>query len=274
MKIISFSDSLKQESIKIFKPVQYIYLSVVNYKMDTANIRARIINTTTGKTEEIIPNISVLKLAEIASRNEGFFVKKIGTTTVSGAVLPTAVDLKGEYCIMLHPSMSVGLSNDRYMEIDILDLQKPTPTSGSYTATMDVYGLENHKIDNDFAMKYRKFYMAAGELQKSFTVGDNEDLILPNDNTLSEVQLYYARGGYAPVYMFPELCMMQRMKNDVCCVDVLNDLGVASTSVTNGFVNIVDVDVEGVDTINVKRASGASSYEFFMLDMSADTASK
>jgi hypothetical protein len=137
-----------------------------------------------------------------------------------------------------------------------------------------VYGLENHNIDNDFAMKYRKFYMAAGELQKSFTVGDNEDLILPNDNTLSEVQMYYNKGGYCPVYMYPELCMLQRMKNDVCCVDVASDLGVAATSVANGFLNILDVDIEGVDTINIKRSSGASSYEFFMLDMTAETASK
>ncbi len=272
MKIISFSDSLKQEGIKVFKPIQYLLLSVTNYRMDNANIRARIINTTTGKTEEIIPNISVLKLAEISTRNEGHYVRKVGTSPGTASV-PQSVDLVGMYCVMLHPTSCVGLSNDRYLELDIYDLLKPTPTSGSYTASMDVYGLESHTVDNNFAMKYRKFYMAAGEMQKSFTVGDNEDLVLPYDSSLSELQLYYKDAGYSPVFTFPELCMLQRMKNDIVCVDQI-DNAVPGIAIITGFNQILDVDVEKVDTINVKRSSAGGSYEFFMLDMTDDTAHK
>lgn len=281
MKITDFKDELKMEGIKIFKPIQYLSFHINNYDLSKTNIRARIINTTTGKTDEIIPNMKLKDLAEIASRNEGFFVDEVidrvegtaaGDVKFENNATMTAV---GIFNVMLHPTCSVGLSNDRYLEVDIYDLGQPTQIGDRfYTSTCAVYGLENHKIDNDFAMKYRKFYMAAGEQQKAFVVGDNEDLILPNDDSLQEIQLYFKDGSYSPVYLLKELQTLQLMHNDIVCDSKLKLTGrtqIGYSQTEYGFINLLDVDVEGVENINIKRVNSLKSFEFFMLDMVSDS---
>jgi hypothetical protein len=181
----------------------------------------------------------------------------------------------GIFNVMLHPTSSVGLSNDRYLEVDIYDLEQPEIGGDVlYTSTCAVYGLENHKIDNDFSIKYRKFYMAAGEQQKAFVVGDNEDLILPNDDSLQELQLYYKDGSYSPVFLLKELQTLQLMRNDIVSDSQLSISGrtlTGNNETRYGFINLLDVDVEGVENINIKRNNSLKSFEFFMLDMVSET---
>ena len=75
---------------------------------------------------------------------------------------------------MLHPDASGGLNNNKYLEIDIKDVDG--------TISTEIFGIENREIDDNFFCKYNKCYMAEGELQKKFVVEEKEELIVPIDN--------------------------------------------------------------------------------------------
>ena len=53
---------------------------------------------------------------------------------------------------MLHPDASVGLNYNKYLEIDVKDLDG--------TISTEIFGIENREIDDTFFCKYNKFYMA------------------------------------------------------------------------------------------------------------------
>ena len=158
MKLASFKNSAVS-GIKVFKPIQYLFVKgSFSNDITTVKMRVRLVSSESGRIDEIVPLLCVDVLGEISSMNEGHFHKDKGT---------------GDFAlnVMLHPTSAVYLSNDRYLEIDIQGLDATKETT--------IYGIETPVVDKDFLCRYNKFYMSAGELQKTFSVGENENLVLP-----------------------------------------------------------------------------------------------
>jgi hypothetical protein len=244
------------EGLKIFKPIQYIHVKGVCGAPRTSSVRVRLVNTENGRTEEIIPMMTLEALAEITAMNEGFFYCQQQQDRYHSVAIN----------IMLHPSMAVYLSNDKYLEVDVIGF-----TSGS------VYGLECENVDKDFLCRYNKFFMAAGELQKNFSIGKNENLILPKD-TFEEVTLHFKNGSTC-TYTQVELAAKMMLKNDIVRLcDLTPSPYVAESFVESikfysnafGYDNYYGLDVSEVESISLRRNYATTGFEFYMLDVLAE----
>lgn len=255
MKVTSFSAE-KQSGIKVFKPVQYLHVEgTAANGMKRVKLRARLVNSENGRVDEIIPLLGLDVLGEISSMNEGFFVKHDGK------------DSRDFFSVnvMLHPTSAVYLSNDRYLEIDIEGLDA--------ASTCEIYGIEKPAIDKEFICRYNKFYMSAGELQKTFNIGENENLILP-DESFEEVTLQY-KNGSSCTYTNKELVALMMLQNDIVSVpDVkfgrayMDNQGemYGNIALRFGCADMFGLDVSEVNTISVRRASAVSAFEFVLMD--------
>lgn len=268
MKITSFMETAKS-GIKVFKPIQYLHIvgaTKENVNLSDVKLRARIVSSESGRVEEIIPLVGLDVLGEITSMNEGFF-----------KCFQQATFGKEEFAVnvMLHPTSAVYLSNDKYLEVDIQGLDNSVETS--------IYGLEMPVIDKNFICRYNKFYMAAGELQKTFAVGDNENLILPG-RSFDEVTLHYKNGSSCS-YTKAELGAMMMLKNDVVSVHRLDlsstSLGKSSTTGSGndqynyfnmyfGYRSLFGLDVSEVNEFTIRRTSSTESFEFILMDTIVD----
>ncbi len=247
MKVTTTKGSVT--NLKIFKPVQY--LVVQGTSVDgflNIKIRARIVNSETGRVDEIIPSISLYTLGEICSLNEGFSIFN-------------AMDGKFRVNVMLHPTSSIYLSNNRYLEVDIIDC----PSADTFS----LFGLETNVVDKDFVCRYNKFYMSAGELQKTFSVGENENLIIPV-TSFSEVTLQY-KSGTSCSYTNDELDALMNLKNDIvyvydkiCCLADGNSG--ADFNVHFGNVMCYALDVTDVSDFTIKRNTAQTAFEIIMID--------
>lgn len=255
MKVTSFTAE-KQNGIKVFKPVQYLHIEgTANDGMKRVKLRARLVNSENGRVDEIIPLLGLDVLGEICSMNEGFFVK---------CDMDSSKDVFSVN-VMLHPTSAVYLSNDRYLEIDIEGLDA--------ASTCEIYGIEKPAIDKEFICRYNKFYMSAGELQKTFTIGENENLILPNES-FEEVTLQY-KNGSSCTYTNKELVALMMLQNDVVSVPDMNFMSIYAdkdseffdnTAIRFGCADMYGLDVSEVNTISIRRASAASAFEFVLMD--------
>lgn len=90
---------------KVFKPIQYLNVTGWGKSLAGKTLRVRLVNSETGRVEEIIPSMDLSVLAEITSMNEGFFISD-GT--------------KYNVNVMLHPTSAINLSNDKYLEVDLM----------------------------------------------------------------------------------------------------------------------------------------------------------
>lgn len=252
MLITNFVGASKH-SIKCFKPIQYLYVrGKANNGIGNVKLRVRLVNSENGRVDEIIPLLSLDVLGEISSMNEGFFVKR------------GMADNKDDFQVnvMLHPTSAVYLSNDRYLEIDIEGLI----SSG---ASCDIFGIEKPVVDKEFICRYNKFYMSTGELQKTFVVGDNENLIIPND-TFDEVILHY-KNGSSCTYTFAELEAIMMLKNDLVSMPSLSVNGqvletYANCSFVAGYASMYGLDVSDVESFSIRRSSGSNAFEFVLID--------
>lgn len=255
MKVSNFT-AQSASGIKIFKPVQYLFVEgVANNGMKNVKMRARLVNSESGRVDEIIPLVGLDVLGEITSMNEGFFVKC------------DYEDGKDNFAVnvMLHPTSAVYLSNDRYLEVDIEGLSDAEETT--------IYGIEMPVIDKEFICRYNKFYMSAGELQKTFTIGENENLILP-DESFEEVTLHY-KNGSSCTYTNKELQAMMMLKNDIVSVPKLKCdyvVGTAFQAVYEetrycfGSADMYGLDVADVETISIRREAASKAFEFILID--------
>lgn len=249
MKVTSSVGDLS--NLKIFKPIQYLVIkgrSISNFS--SIKIRARVVNSMSGRVEEIIPSMKLQVLGEICSMNEGFFLR-------DGS--------NGDYLVnvMLHPTSAVYLSNDKYLEVDVTD-------NGASDA-IEIYGLESNVVDKDFVCRYNKFYMSAGELQKTFAVGENENLILPTIS-FSEITLQY-NSGTSCSYTKEELGALMMLKNDLV-FGYNRSQSAADTSsekqLVLGYASIFGLDVADVSDFTIKREDASEAFELVMIDTIKD----
>ena len=245
----------------MFKPIQYLYLTGhgVGYEqLSEITLRVRIVNSLTGRVDEIIPSVNLGVLSEISSMNEGF------------SVIPGVFNDKFKMNIMLHPTSAIYLSNDKYLEVDINGVEE------GGLQHIHVYGIESSVVDKEFVCRYNKFYMSAGELQKTFAVGENENLIIPTDS-FDEVTLQFNNGSSC-TYTLDELGALMILKNDIVSVPrdtiyyttIHNDSNAANCCLSFGYRNLFGLDVSDVVDFTIKRSQSDSAFEVIMIDTLKD----
>lgn len=265
MKIATITTT-NVSGLKVFKPIQYLYVvGSSKESLSTAKLRARLVNSETGRVDEIIPLLSLDVLGEITSMNEGFYVRDKANEG-AGYGEHFAVN------IMLHPTSAINLSNDKFLEIDIEGLEVNNGLGENA-----IYGIESPVVDKNFICRYNKFYMAAGELQKTFSVGDNENLVLPR-YYFEEVCLQY-KNGSSCTYTLAELEALMMLKNDIVSVPMCsvtraqldNESGTFDNLTFNfGYASLFGLDVAEVDSFTIRRAYGSEAFEIVMLDTIAE----
>lgn len=255
MKAINFKGS-SYEGIRIFKPIRTLLVNITAdatvssddaQKVDLRKVklRCRLVNSKTGKTEEIIPNVDLMTLGDISTTGEGYYVYH-PTKTSS---VPVELNLNG----------SVFLDNDKYLDVEISGLPSLAVTT--------IFGVEDVKIDETFFMRYNKFYMSVGELQKSFSRGDNEDLYLPV-GSFREIQLN-CDNGTTCVLSSEEVEYLNRKENDINSISgTLTDQdGSGSLVVARyGLGAMAHVDLDGVRDFEIRRTTATDAMEFILLD--------
>lgn len=230
-------------NVKIFKPIQYLNIQGAGY-VGNLTLRVRLVSSETGRVDEIVPSMTLDVLGEITSMNEGFFINGAHGYNVN---------------VMLHPSSAVYLSNDRYLEVDLM--------GNDANNLVSIYGIESPVIDKDFVCRYNKFYMAAGELQKTFSVGGNENLIIPRD-TFEEIVLHY-KNGSSCTYTTAEIEALMMLKNDIVCLYGRNQTVQETTGEYwnyFGFAFMYGLDVSEVNDFTIRRSNSTASFEVVMID--------
>lgn len=230
-------------NLKIFKPIQYLNIQGGG-SVGNITLRVRLVNSQTGRVDEIIPSMNLSILGEISSMNEGFFVDGPHGYNVN---------------VMLHPTSAVYLSNDKYLEVDLLG-------NGS-DDVVTVYGIESPVVDKDFVCRYNKFYMSEGELQKTFIVGDNENLIIPK-STFDEIVLHYSNGSSC-VYSTAEIDALMMLKNDLVCLYSKSQTvqeTVGEYWNYYGCLSMYGLDVSDVVDFTLRRTYSTTSFEVVLMD--------
>ena len=270
MKLSSFTAS-SFSGIRVFKPIQYLHIQGrAKTNLSAVKIRVRVVNSENGRIDEIVPLLGLDVLGEIASMNEGFFMHDTEQVREGQSQRMTRSTFKVN--VMLHPTSAVYLSNDKFLEIDIQGLDESAETI--------IYGLERPTIDKEFVCRYNKFYISAGELQKTFSVGENENLILP-DASFEEVILQY-KNGSSCCYTRAELGALMMLQNDVVSVPSMayaahlianeasdTSAGIVAATFKNiyfGFASMYGLDVSDVENVTIRRSSAETAFEFVFVD--------
>jgi len=278
MKVTSFTGVSQIDNVKIFKPVNKIFVKTIYNgvePMDADNnpsIRVRLVDGRNGRSDELVPEMELEVLSEIASKYEGFQRRAVRDTqnqtvdgydlhsVILGAIVGTGV---GEECA------AIDLSNDKYLDIDMRNLNP--------NLTYEIWGFEHHIISS-FARTYRKFYLSVGELEKSFFVEGNEVLAFKISD-LKEIQ-FYALNGSSPVYRKDELILDEDTRNDLVSVQLDdNNLSRAmSATVENtnvvetilgirfGYADIGVIDLRPYKSFDFRREDGMQAVMFLMID--------
>ncbi|WP_163319084.1 hypothetical protein [Dysgonomonas sp. 520] len=212
--------------------------------------------------------MSLSILSEIASKYEGF-QRQSGR---SGAGYLQAYSLS---TVIIGQQMdettisAVDLSNDKYIDIDLRNLNPDV--------TYEIWGFESHII-NPFVRTYKKFYLSSGEIEKTFSVGENEVLVYPIDE-IKEIQLYPLNGASSPVYRREELIIDEDGRNDLVSVELDGDnfctagVGgdgaggeVATLPIFFGYSKWGVMSVGDFKTFDVRRDDGLKTLTFLMID--------
>lgn len=168
MKIARITGKTAEENLRVFKPIKKIavvakfenFTETDKLKVDNFRMRVRLVDGRKGDSIDILPETEISVLSEIASKYEGFQRRPLHNAGKYNGVgtftIPIGADVDG----LLH---AIDLSNDKYLDIDLLGLA----TTG---VTYEVYGIEGHKVSSH-TRKYSKYYLSSGELEKNVQHG-------------------------------------------------------------------------------------------------------
>lgn len=279
MKVTSFTGVTQIDNVKIFKPVNKVFIKSVydpNKTYGTGGvsnvneplIRVRLVDGRNGRSDELVPEIELEVLSEIASKYEGFQRRASRPansnhingfdlhSVLLGAIVGVGV---GEECA------AIDLSNDKYLDIDMRNLNPDI--------TYEIWGFEHHVISS-FVRTYRKFYLSTGELEKSFFVEGNEVLAYKITD-LRELQLY-ALNGASPVYRQTELILDEDTRNDLVSVSLNSgNWSYASLDPNNnsfripirfGYADWGVIDLRPYKSFDFRREDGMNAVMFLMID--------
>lgn len=289
MKIARITGKTAEENLRVFKPIKKIavvakfenFTETDKLKVDNFRMRVRLVDGRKGDSIDILPETEISVLSEIASKYEGFQRRPLHNAGKYNGVgtftIPIGADVDG----LLH---AIDLSNDKYLDIDLLGLA----TTG---VTYEVYGIEGHKVSSH-TRKYSKYYLSSGELEKTFSTGENEVLALPL-HSLREVQLYAKNGGSSPVYTKDELRVEEDSANDVNFIRNDKNFNLMITAegttmqpsysggapvgsqqfvgggvpvISFGAGNLVLIPLVDFTRFDIRRDEDSQNYQFLMID--------
>lgn len=273
MKLTSITGVDQIEGVNCFKPISKVFIKtdygdgVIQGYHEDPLIRVRLIDGRTGSSTEIVPEMKLSILSEIASKYEGFQRKAAITKNGSDDTVVTGFSLSS---VIIGQQLdetiisAVDLSNDKYISIDMKGLNPDV--------TYEIWGMESHII-NSFCRIYKKFYLSAGEIEKVFNVGDNEVLVYPIDQ-IKELQMFAKNGQASPTYRREELIIDEDGRNDLVSVELTKDNRcVFNTGFESGALPIrFGYSTWGVMSITdfsrfeVRRDDGLATLTFLMID--------
>lgn len=207
-----------------------------------AKLTARLISQDTGKMETFIPSLEIAQLGELAVYGEGHI-----SGSTSSFVVP----------VLLNPVHSLNLSQNRYVEFDILGCEN--------IASIDIYSVETGVLaDNLF--KYQKLSCPVGNARTDFKNNVSDFVLLPKEG-FDYVELTYSTGVTAILTPL-ELQYLNHAKNDVVLVadgggnsievvapnDETADLQ-PITSMVCGYLDSVILQATSITSISVVRES-------------------
>lgn len=254
MKIISFTGVTENENIRVFKPCGTILVKQVfpdgagqGGLVTNAKIRISIINSKTGSIEEVCPEMALRTLSEICSQSEGFqiWAYQYDATHRVGS---------DNFGIILNRDNSVELDNDRYLDIKMTEL--------SAACTYEIYTVEKGGIDA-YSARYKRFFMANGELQKTITI-DNADAIALPLQGVTEIKLYPITGSNVAIYTMEELTYLSRIQNDITIVEQ-RGFGDINPTISYGVKNMVVVPVTQYKSVDILQSVG-QAVEVIIID--------
>lgn len=272
MKITSVSGVTGIENVKCFKPISKVFIKVIypldNMIMEESDpmIRIRLVDGRTAGNTEIVPEMQLSILSEIASKYEGF-QRKAGK--VAGQQGHSYYDGFSLSSVLIGRQMSDGiiaavdLSNDKYLDIDLRGLNPK--------CTYEVWGMENHIIDT-FVRRYTKYYLSSGEIEKTFGTGENEVLVYPIDE-IKELQMFAKNSTASPVFRKEELILDEDGRNDLVYVHLNNDNDCilqpnseGKLPVKFGYSRWGVMSISDFERFEVRRDDGLKTLQFLMID--------
>ena len=284
MKVTSFTGVTQIDNVKIFKPVSKIFIKT-NYKGTTSGpivrvdplIRVRLVDGRSGRSDEVVPEMRLSILSELASKYEGFQRRadlnrslQMGDYSHSGFDLCTVMLGAIVGLDSYSQCAAIDLSNDKYIDIDMRELDMD--------CTYEIWGFENHIISPN-VRTYRKFFLSAGELEKTIHVEGNELLLFPMDK-VKEIQ-FYAINGSSPVFRREEFILDEDGRNDLVSVALTNGngvripivpdsggtaLGVGWLPIEFGYSAWGVVDITPFNRFDFRRDDGIDAVTIVMID--------
>lgn len=274
MKIITVTGQSSIENVKCFKPISKVFIKAIydgqfDIKEESdPEVRIRLVDGRAGSSTEIVPEMRLSILSEIASKYEGFqrraslnLAHSLDGYSLSSVIIGQQLD---ESTIS-----AVDLSNDKYIDIDLRNLNPKV--------TYEIWGLESHVI-NPFVRRYSKFYLSQGEIEKTFSTGENEVLVYPIEE-IKELQMYSKNSLASPTFRREELIIDEDGRNDLVTVGLTADNLVRVSKFAGqgeyqfdhlpiqfgyskwGVMTIVDFD-----RFDVRREDTHSTLTFLMID--------
>ena len=277
MKITSVSGVDRIENVKCFKPISKVFVKIIYptppdnvWAESDPDIRIRLVDGANGSSKEIVPEMKLSILSEIASKYEGFQRKPAVSVTddryLSGFSLSSVI-IGGQ--VDDTTISAVDLSNDKYLDIDLRGLNEQ--------CTYEVWGFESHII-SPFVRTYQKFYLSQGEIEKRFSTGENEILVYPIDD-IKELQMYARNSNASPVFRREELILDEDGRNDLvyvglddknkCIVPVNDSLGVVPAielPVRFGYSKWGVMSLVDFSAFEIRREDGLQALTFLMID--------
>ena len=293
-EIARFSGVDRTPQMKCFKPVQKIFVKrefpnlfsvsapdLYDYHAvkDDEEIRVLLVDSSTGQSTELVPFTELTKLSEIASKHEGF--QRRAAYVLNDYDIPIR-DGYDFYSILLAQDHAVDLSNDKYIAIEMRNLNAFANKPEVLRPVYSVWGFE-YGVVGSFAMKYTPMYLSPTELQKDFVVGVNDLIAIPID-LVREIQFFpKVVDGASPIYTKDELILDQEASNDLTTVPLRSN-GVLSIPIDKthgdqgdrnsviwglsfGFKRWAVMPLDLYRSFAIRRDASNQSFDFFLIDV-------
>lgn len=276
MKVTSFTGLSGIDNVKIFKPVSKIFVKCDYNSTSNSDdflsptIRVRLVDGKTGSSLDVVPEMDLSMLSEIASKYEGF-QRRAGNKFVEEEYSKSGYDLHSVILGQVDANgiTAIDLSNDKYLDIELRNCDK--------RVTYEIWGFEGWNI-RPFIRTYSKFYLSQGEFEKKFSVGNNEVLVYPMKD-IKEIQ-FWARGTDAsPVYRKEELILDEDGRNDLVYVELdeknecfflsnstYEEVIYSSLPIRFGYSEWGVVDISAFSSFEIRRQDTLGAMTFLMID--------
>lgn len=213
------------------------------YVNNPSVLRVDLQNNSDGLVRSIIPAVEIAKLAEYATRSEGFsYGEKAPIEGYQVSLL---------YPVVLTPSGNLDLSSEKYLELEISEI----PSDIEF---IEVYAFESGDV-SAFRVRYEKMNVGLGISRENFIISNTDCIILPTSG-FDEIQMTYP-GGVVVRRTLEELKYRTAISNDLC-VAIMDGYGYPDYSVY-GFQSCLIVDMANCEKIEVIRDSEGFSAQLF-----------